>query len=131
MRSLEQAACETPEQASLLRDARGCFNRAVTLETGYRRVIAFLGLSLCHHWLKDPRNCMRTLYEILQIEPIATYHLVVAGVKQSWNPFRMAKGIKKIVGPQTPSTNASGSFLICIRSFELLGCCCSVAVEKT
>jgi hypothetical protein len=42
MRALEQAAYGTSEQVSLLREGRSCFNKAVSLERGYRRVVALL-----------------------------------------------------------------------------------------
>ena len=78
LRALEQAAHATSEQVSLLREARGCFNRAVSLEIGYRRVVALVGLSLCHHWLNDKPNCTRALEEVLEINPVTTLKLAIA-----------------------------------------------------
>jgi hypothetical protein len=77
LRTLEQAALSTSEQSSLLRDARGCFNKAASLEIGYRRVVALLGLALCHHWLDDEPNCARALEEILDINPVTTPKLAI------------------------------------------------------
>jgi hypothetical protein len=78
LRGLEQAARATAEQGSLLREARGCFNRAVSLEVGYRRGVALLGLSFCHHWLGDRPNCTSALEEILEINPVTPAKLALA-----------------------------------------------------
>jgi hypothetical protein len=78
LRALDQAARATAERESLLREARGCFNKAASLEVGYRRVVALLGLSLCHHWLDDRPNCTRALEEILEVNPISPSKLVMA-----------------------------------------------------
>lgn len=102
LRTLEQAALGTSEQVSLLREARGCFNKAVTLEMGYRRVVALLGLSLCHHWLGDKPNCTRALEEILEINPVTTLKVITAAgrrqiresIRES-NPFTLSKRLKQ------------------------------------
>jgi hypothetical protein len=78
LRALEQAAHASSEQASLLREARASFNRAVSLEAGYRGVVALLALSVCHHWLDDRPNSMRALEEILAINPVTTLKLAIA-----------------------------------------------------
>ena len=103
LRTLEQAGRATAEQGSLLREARACFNRAVSLEMGYRRVVALLGLSLCHHWLGDEPNCTRVLEEILEISPVTTLKLIGAeGRRQvreairNSNPFTVSKRMKEL-----------------------------------
>jgi hypothetical protein len=84
LRALEQAAHATSEQVSLLREARNCFNKAVSLEMGYRQVVALLGLSLCHHWLDDKLNCKKALEEILEINPVTKLQLAAsAGIDHS------------------------------------------------
>jgi hypothetical protein len=91
LRALEQAGRGTSEQAHLLREARGHFNKAVALELGYRRVVALLGLAVCHHWLGDLPNCTAALEEILEINPVTTLNLVVAeGQKLIHNQIRNA-----------------------------------------
>jgi hypothetical protein len=57
------------ESSHLLREARNCFNRAVSLETGYRRGIALLGCAACHYHLGDRDNCDRVLAEIVALRP--------------------------------------------------------------
>ncbi len=87
LRALEQAARATAEQVPLLREARGCFNRAVSLEMGYRQVVALLGLSLCHHRLDDKPNSTKALEEILEINPVTTLKLAIAvGMDYFENP---------------------------------------------
>jgi hypothetical protein len=110
LRALEQAAHGSSEQVSLLREARGCFNKAVSLEMGYRRVVALLGLSLCHHWLDDKTNCTRTLEEILEIDPVAVLKLVIAGLKEIYNPFTISKQMKEV--KQIKEEIAAGKGLI-------------------
>ena len=103
MRILEQASYAAAEQTSLLREARGCFNKAVGLEQGYRQVVALMGLSLCHHWLDDKPNCTRTLEEVLKIDPVTTLKLAIAGLRdfsglkelRMYNPFAISKRIKQ------------------------------------
>jgi hypothetical protein len=95
LRAIEQVAHATTEQVSLLREARGCFNKAISLEMGYRRVVALLGLSLCHHWLDDKPNCTRVLEEILEIDPVEPLKLVISGFKEIYNPFTISKQMKQ------------------------------------
>jgi hypothetical protein len=47
-RLFEQAAGSTTERDSLLRDARLCLNRAISLETGLRLAASWFLLALCH-----------------------------------------------------------------------------------
>lgn len=70
LRNLEQACLSKVEAESLLREARGCFNKALGLESGYRRGIAYLGLALCHAYLHDRENCTYILRELLRQAPI-------------------------------------------------------------
>jgi hypothetical protein len=89
LRVLEQAAHATAERVSLLREARGCFNRAVSLEVGYRRVVALLGLAFCHHWLADGPNCTRALEEVLAINPVTPTKLALAAGRDYSRTFLM------------------------------------------
>lgn len=70
LRNLEQACSSKVEAESLLREARGCFNKALGLESGYRRGVAYMGLALCHAYLHDRENCANTLRELLSQTPI-------------------------------------------------------------
>jgi hypothetical protein len=89
LRALEQAGRGTSEQVPLLREARGHLNQAVALELGYRRVIALLGLSVCHYWLGDKPNCAAALAEILEINPVTTMRMVASeGKKQLRDQIR-------------------------------------------
>lgn len=92
LRALEQAAHATTEQVSLLREARSRFNKATSLEVGYRRAVALLGLSVTHHWLGDRPNSAQALEEILEIDPVSTLRLVAAtgaeGVRE-FNPLKL------------------------------------------
>jgi hypothetical protein len=87
LRALEQAAASVSEQQSLLRDARAGFNKAVTLETGHRRAVALLGLSLSHYWLGDGENSRRALDEILEINPVKTVDLAIAAGRGEFREF--------------------------------------------
>jgi hypothetical protein len=103
LRALEQAAYGTPEQVELLREARGCFNKAAGVELGYRKVLALLGLSMSHFHLGDKPNCTRALEEILTINPVTTLKLITAagqrGIRNSIresNPFTLWKRMKEM-----------------------------------
>ncbi|MES1243605.1 MAG: hypothetical protein ABUT39_18505 [Acidobacteriota bacterium] len=70
LRNLDQACSSKVEAGSLLREARSCFNKAVGLESGYRRGIAYMGLALSHSYLHDRENCTAALRELLSQTPI-------------------------------------------------------------
>lgn len=70
LRNLEQACSSKVEAEPLLREARACFNKALGLESGYRRGVAYMGLALCHSYLRDRENCANTLRELLSQTPI-------------------------------------------------------------
>jgi len=70
LRNLDQACSSTGEWQSLVREARNCFNRAIALESGYRRGVAYLGLALCHSQLHDRENCFKALRELLTLMPV-------------------------------------------------------------
>jgi hypothetical protein len=69
LRNLDQACSSKIEAESLIREARGCFNKAIGLESGYRQGFAYLGLSLCHSYLNDHQNSRRALLELLRLTP--------------------------------------------------------------
>jgi hypothetical protein len=69
-RNLDDACIAADERDSLLREARGCFTKAVGLESGFRQGLALLGCAVCHHHLGDTNNCRRCLSEILQLRPL-------------------------------------------------------------
>jgi hypothetical protein len=67
VRTLSQAIQSSDEQKSLLRDARFSFNKAVSLESGERLALSYLGLSICHQFLNDEANARDSLNAILNI----------------------------------------------------------------
>jgi hypothetical protein len=88
-RNLDQAALSQTEQAHLLREARSCFNRAASLETGYRRSLALLGCALCHHHLGDDQNCRKSLEELVEmLPPIGTLTITAASAADTFKGFR-------------------------------------------
>ena len=78
LRNLEQACSSEGEEESLLREARNCFNRAIGLESGYRRGLAYLGLAVCHHHLEDDVNCRKALEDLLSLPPAVSDWAVLA-----------------------------------------------------
>lgn len=73
IRILDQArTCET-DSRELLCDARRCFNKAIDLETGYRRGLALMGCAVCHSLLGDNLNRDKLLIEILSLEPTVDF----------------------------------------------------------
>jgi len=68
-RNLDQACVAEGERDSLLREARGCFNKAVSLERGFRRGLALLGCAVCYHLLGDAVNRRRRLDELVELPP--------------------------------------------------------------
>jgi hypothetical protein len=69
LRNIDQASRSEGEQVHLLREARNCFNRAVGLETGYRKGMSLIGCAMCHHLLGDEANCRRSLEELVELPP--------------------------------------------------------------
>jgi hypothetical protein len=69
VRALKQASESQNEQASLLREARSRFNKAIGLETDFRLAAAHLGLALCHSALGDPENAKLAIDAITKIAP--------------------------------------------------------------
>jgi hypothetical protein len=98
LRLLEQAANASRERASLLQEARTLFNRAVCLEDGYRKVVAFLGLSVCHYWLEDNDNCAKTLEELLSVNPVTTLRLATTVARNSFRRKPVRKHPLKRLG---------------------------------
>jgi hypothetical protein len=77
LRNLDQAYSSRGEGNSLLREARSCFNKALGLESGYRRGVAYVGLALCHSHLNDQDNCKKALTELLAVIPIPSFFVEV------------------------------------------------------
>lgn len=71
MRALRQASESEAEQGPLLREARGRFNKAASLEKGLRLGLAHLGLALCHWHLGDRANARQSVQELLGVQPPA------------------------------------------------------------
>lgn len=69
VRALEQAARSDSERASLLREARARFNKAISLETGHRLAMSLLGLAFCHAGLGDRCNANVALLELVTLDP--------------------------------------------------------------
>jgi tetratricopeptide (TPR) repeat protein len=79
LRTLKQATHSTVEQTSLLRDARSCFNKAISLEKEEERLVqAYLGLAVCHSYLGDETNAKDALQELLQIEFSLSWLKIIA-----------------------------------------------------
>ena len=113
LRALEQAGHANSEEVSLLREARGCFNKAVGLETGYRRVVALLGLSLCHHWLGEMPNSKKSLEELLEINPVTTLKLAIAAGRsefREYSPLTMLNQMKQRVRAGNESSREFADF---------------------
>jgi hypothetical protein len=70
IRCLKQAQLSNNESIELLREARMCFNKAISLETDIRLTVAIYGLSMCHHFLGDETNSKECLNTILSQNPI-------------------------------------------------------------
>jgi hypothetical protein len=68
LRALDQAQHTTGESQSLLREARGRFNKAVALEKHAHLAAAYLALAATHHQLGDADNCRATLCELLKVD---------------------------------------------------------------
>lgn len=90
MRALAQATNAGKEQESLLREARGRFNKAISLEKELRLASAFLGLAVCHSWLGDTENAREALTEFVRCTPprqpstITVAGRTVTGVARQW-----------------------------------------------
>ncbi len=83
LQNLQQAQFSNSEKQSLLRDARGCFNRAVTLESGFRQGTAYLGLATCHYLLDDLVNYRRALESLIDLPPaISLITRTLGGMKE-------------------------------------------------
>ena len=63
-----QAQNSSVRKDELLAQAIPVLTRAKALEQGYRKALAMLGLSFCHHHLKDYTNAKKTLWDIRKIE---------------------------------------------------------------
>ena len=67
LRALQQASRSEVEAASLLREARARFNKALRLETGLRLAHAHVALALCHANLGDGENAGCALLEAVDV----------------------------------------------------------------
>jgi len=79
LRALQQAADSEQEQPFLLREARGRFNKAISLEEGFRLAAAHLGLALCHASLGDAVNAEKAIGMLVQVQPPKPSMLLKAG----------------------------------------------------
>ena len=85
---LDQAINSTSETQSLLRSARGHFNKAIHLEKGSKLCLAHLGLALCHRFLGDTANATRALEDLAdKTWEIPTRSWIVAVAKDAGNPL--------------------------------------------
>jgi len=79
LRALQQAANSEHEHQSLLREARGRFNKAISLEKDYRLAAAHLGLALCHAGLGEAVNAAQAISDLVQVQPPNPSLLLKAG----------------------------------------------------
>jgi hypothetical protein len=68
MRALQQASDSEVEHESLLRETRGRFNKAVSLEKGLRLGLTQLGLALCHWHLGDRANARQAIRDLAGVQ---------------------------------------------------------------
>ena len=85
---LQQAANSVSEKTELLRSARQRFNKAITLETGYRLCLAYVGVAICHSFLADHANARKALEDSLAVTTdISTRDWVLATLSDTYNPL--------------------------------------------
>jgi hypothetical protein len=103
LRALQQAAESEREQRFLLREARGSFNKAISLEEGFRLGAAHLGLALCHAGLGDAVNAEKAISRLVQVQPPDPSMLLKAGRianKASWLDVAAAGAVLMPLAPQ-------------------------------
>ncbi|MGO8955248.1 MAG: BRcat domain-containing protein [Rhodomicrobium sp.] len=106
------------ERITLLREARNNLQKAVHLENGSRKAIALLGLSCCHAWLGDKRNSLKSLNNILEINPIKTYRVIGKAINAAYKDDAPTTSLREtlvifvpiiitllIIANQFPATN--------------------------
>ena len=82
--TLKQARISSSEQQYLLREARSNLNKAVHLEKGLNKVIALLGLALCHHLLGDQNNSQCALKELIMVGRNDLWRQNLDGAQEEW-----------------------------------------------
>jgi hypothetical protein len=90
MLELQQAVNSDTERVELLRSARQRFNKAITLETGYKLSLSYVGLAVCHSHLKDRANTRKALQDAVAVgAEISTKDWISATLNDSYNPINM------------------------------------------
>jgi tRNA nucleotidyltransferase/poly(A) polymerase len=85
---LQQAANSASEKTELLRSARQRFNKAISLETGYKLCLAHVGVAICHSFLADHANARKALEDALAVTTdIRTRDWVLATLSDTYNPL--------------------------------------------
>lgn len=87
IRALQQAVSSEHERQSLLREARGRFNKAISLESGVRVAAAYVGLALCHINLGDAVNAQEAIRQFTLVkmpEPSTVLQVGRVTSKLSW-----------------------------------------------
>jgi len=110
LRALNQAARSEREQQWLLREARGCFNKAISLETGIRLAAAHIGIALCHVNLGDVTNAEESLSTLSRVKIPPPTGLVMAGVVASKVPWPAAVNFVLPVLPLVPFVLVAKAF---------------------
>ena len=91
---LQQAMISKGESKTLLRSARGRFNKATTLEKGYKLCLTYLCLAFCHRLLGDTENCRDALKRATLVENhIDTKKWALAVASDSYNPLQYKKNV--------------------------------------
>lgn len=87
MLELQQAVHSDTEGTELVRSARGRFNKAITLETGHKRCLSYIGLAVCHSYLNDLTNARNALEDATTVgTKISNKDWVLAVLNDTYNP---------------------------------------------
>ena len=85
---LQQAANSDTECIELLRSARQRFNKAISLETGYKLCLSHVGVAICHSYLDDHTNAKRALEDAISIRTdISTQRLGIGNAQGHLQSF--------------------------------------------
>ncbi len=95
MLELQQAAISNTESVELLRSARQRFNKAITLESGYKQCLSYVGAAVCHYHLNDHQNARKALENAIAIETdINTKEWFLTSLTDGYSPLDMFDGKK-------------------------------------
>ncbi len=84
---LQQAGNSDTEAKELLRSARQRFNKAISLETGHKLCLSYVGLAVCHSQLQDYKNTRKALQDAGTVDTkISTKDWILATLNDSYNP---------------------------------------------